>query len=95
MRINAAPSLLHRRIARLQRSRGEQAGTGCHEDGIILSKKPPKWLQSPPHQRSASDSISIGLVMGVSFGDILLYDSVSFVLFVLLLLRPGLMTIIC
>ena len=30
-----------RRIARLQQSRGVQAGTGCHDGGIILSKKPP------------------------------------------------------
>ena len=30
-------------MARLQRSRGVQAGTGCHEGGIILSKKPPEW----------------------------------------------------
>ena len=54
--IDAAPSLLHRRTARLQRSRGVQAGTGWHEGGIILSKKPPEWRLSPPHQRSASDS---------------------------------------
>ena len=45
-----------RRIARLQRSRGAQAGTGCHEGGIILSKKPPEWRLSPPQQRSASES---------------------------------------
>ena len=44
------------RTARLQRSRGAQAGTGCHEGGIILSKKPPEWRQSPPQQLSASDS---------------------------------------
>ena len=55
--IDAAPSLLHRRIARQQRSRGVQAGTGWHEGGIILSKKPPEWRLSPPHQRSASDSL--------------------------------------
>ena len=54
--IDAAPSLLHRRTARLQRSRGAQAGTGCHEGGIILSKKPPEWRLSPPYQRSASES---------------------------------------
>ena len=54
--IDAAPSLLHRRTARLQRSRVVQAGTGCHEGGIILSKKPPEWRLSPPHQQSASDS---------------------------------------
>ena len=54
--IDAAPSLLHRRIARLQHGRGTQAGAGCHEGGIILSKKPPEWRLSPPHQQSASDS---------------------------------------
>ena len=42
--------------SRLQQSCGVQAGTGCHEGGIILSKKPPEWRLSPPHQRSASDS---------------------------------------
>ena len=55
-RIAAAPSLRQRRLARLQRRRGVQAGTGCHEGGIILSKKPPEWRLSTPHQRSASDS---------------------------------------
>ena len=40
----------------LQPSR-TQAGTGCHEGGIILSKKPPEWHLSLPQQRSASDSI--------------------------------------
>ena len=55
--IAAAPSLRQRRTARLQRSRGVQAGTGCHEGGIILSKKPPEWRLTPPDQRSASDSI--------------------------------------
>ena len=54
--IDAAPSLLHRRMACLQRSRGVQAGTGCHEGGIILCKKPPEWRLSPPYQRSASES---------------------------------------
>ena len=44
------------RTARLQRSRGAQAGTGCHEGGIILSKKPPEWHLSPPQQRSASEA---------------------------------------
>ena len=34
-------------MARLQRSCGTQTGTGCHEDGIILSKKPPEWFLSP------------------------------------------------
>ena len=53
--IDAAPSLQHRRTARLQRSRGVQAGTGCHKGGIILCKKPPEWRQSPPQQRFASD----------------------------------------
>ena len=56
LRIAAAPSLLQRRTARLQRSRGVQAGTGCHEGGIILSKKPPEWRLFLPQQRSASDS---------------------------------------
>ena len=68
LRIAAAPSLLqrrtarlleplrYRRTARLQRSRGAQAGTGCHEGGIILSKKPPEWCLSLPQQQSASDS---------------------------------------
>ena len=55
-RIDAAPSLRQRRTARLQRSRGVQAGTGCHEGGIILSKKPPEWRLASPHQRSVSDS---------------------------------------
>ena len=45
-----------RRIARLPQSFGVQAGTGCHEGGIILSKKPPEWRLSPPYQRSASES---------------------------------------
>ena len=44
------------RTARLQRSRGAPAGTGCHEGGIILSKKPPEWRLTTPQQRSASDS---------------------------------------
>ena len=43
LRIAAASSLLQLRTARLQRSRGVQAGTGCHVGGIILSKKPPEW----------------------------------------------------
>ena len=33
-----------------------QAGTGYHEGGIILSKKPPERHLSLPQQRSASDS---------------------------------------
>ena len=45
-----------RRIARLPQSFGVQAGTGCHEGGIILSKKPPEWRLSPPYQCSASES---------------------------------------
>ena len=45
-----------RRTARLQHSRGVPAGTGCHEGGIILSKKPPEWRLFLPQQRSASDS---------------------------------------
>ena len=39
----------------LQPSR-TQAGTGCHEGGIILSTKPPERHLSLPQQRSASDS---------------------------------------
>ena len=54
--IDAASSLLQLRIARLQRSRGVQAGRGCHEGGISLSKKLPEWRQSPPQQSSASSS---------------------------------------
>ena len=45
-----------RRIARLPQSFGVQAGTGCHEGGIILSKKPPEWRLSLPYQRSASEA---------------------------------------
>ena len=45
-----------RRIACLPQSRWVQAGTGCHEGGIILSKKPPEWRLSPPYQCSASES---------------------------------------
>ena len=45
-----------RRIVRLPQSRCVRAGTGCHEGGIILSKKPPEWHLSPPYQRSASES---------------------------------------
>ena len=56
LRIAAASSLLQLRTARLQRSRGVQAGTGCHEGGIILSKKPPEWRLSLPYQRSASEA---------------------------------------
>ena len=54
--IDAAPSPLQLGMARLQHSRGAQAGTGCHEGGIILSKKPPEWHLSQPQPRSASDS---------------------------------------
>ena len=36
------------RMARLQHGRGMQAGTECHEGGIILSKKPPEWHLSLP-----------------------------------------------
>ena len=49
-------SLLQRGIARLQHRCEAQAGTGCHEGGIILSKKPPEWHLSLPQQRYASDS---------------------------------------
>ena len=34
---------------RLQHGREAQAGTGRHEGGIILSKKPPEWRLSPPY----------------------------------------------
>ena len=54
--IDAASSLLQLRIVRLQRSRGVQAEAGCHEGGIILSKKPPEWHLSLPRQRPVSDS---------------------------------------
>ena len=50
-RIATVPSLRQQRMARLQHSRGVQAETGCHEGGIILSKKPPEWRLSPPLQR--------------------------------------------
>ena len=40
-------SLLQRGIARLQHRCEAQAGTGCHEGGIILSKKPPEWRPVP------------------------------------------------
>ena len=55
-RIRFQSSLRQRRTARLQHGRGTQAGTGCHEGGIILSKKPPEWHLPLPQQRSASDS---------------------------------------
>ena len=54
--IDAAPSLLHRRIARLQHRRRVQAGTGCHEGGIILRKKPPEWHLSLPQRHAAYGS---------------------------------------
>ena len=43
-------------MARLQHRYEAQAGTGCHEGGIILSKKPLEWHLSLPQQRYASDS---------------------------------------
>ncbi|MGM9744677.1 MAG: hypothetical protein ACI3Y3_05675, partial [Candidatus Cryptobacteroides sp.] len=49
-------SLLQRGMARLQHRCEAQARTGCHEGGIILSKKPPEWHLSLPQQRYASDS---------------------------------------
>ena len=55
--VAATMLLLQCDLFRLQHSRGAQAGTGCHEGGIILSKKPPEWHLSLPQQRSASDSI--------------------------------------
>ena len=41
---------------RLQQPSRTQAGTGCHEGGIILSKKPPERHLFLPQQRFASDS---------------------------------------
>ena len=54
--IDAAQSSWLWRMARLQHSRGVQAGTGCHEGGIILSKKPPEWHLSLPQRYAASGS---------------------------------------
>ena len=54
--VAATMLLLQCDLFRLQHSRGAQAGTGCHEGGIILSKKPPEWHLSLPQQRYASDS---------------------------------------
>ena len=34
---------------------GVQAGTGCHEGGIILSKKPPEWHLPLPQPSSRYD----------------------------------------
>ena len=42
-------------MARLQRRRGVQAGTGCHEGGIIRSKKPPEWHLPLPQPSSRYD----------------------------------------
>ena len=56
VRVRFYSSLPQRRIARLQHRCEAQAGTGCHEGGIILSKKPPEWHLSLPQQRYASDS---------------------------------------
>ena len=52
----AAQSSWRWRMARLQHSRGVQAGTGCHEGGIILRKKPPEWHLSLPQRHAASGS---------------------------------------
>ena len=41
---------------RLQHGRGAQVGTGRHEGGIILSKKPPEWRLPPPLHRAAASS---------------------------------------
>ena len=54
--VAATMLLLQCDLFRLQHSRGAQAGTGCHEGGIILSKKPLEWHLSLPQRRSASDS---------------------------------------
>ena len=56
VRVRFYSSLPQRRIARLQHRCEAQAGTGCHEGGIILSKKPLEWHLSLPQQRYASDS---------------------------------------
>ena len=50
-RIATVPSSRQQRMARLQHNRAVQAETGCHEGGIILSKKPPEGRLSPPLQR--------------------------------------------
>ena len=42
-------------MVRLQHGRGTQAGTGCHEGGIILSKKPPEWHLPLPQPSSRYD----------------------------------------
>ena len=55
-RVRFYSSLSQRRTARLQHSRGLQAGTGCYEGCIILSKKPPEWRLSLPQRPSESDS---------------------------------------
>ena len=36
---------------------GVQAGTGCHEGGIILSKKPPEWRPVPATTTSFRNNI--------------------------------------
>ena len=54
-RVRFLSSLRQRRMARLQRSRGVQAGTGCHEGGIILSKKPSEWHLPLPQPSSRYD----------------------------------------
>ena len=50
-RIATVPSSRQQRMARLQHGRAVQAEAGCHEGGIILSKKPPEGRLSPPLQR--------------------------------------------
>ena len=57
LRIAAASSLLQLKTARLQRSRGVQAGTGSHEGGIILSKKPSEWRPVPAATASCRKDI--------------------------------------
>ena len=56
--------LLRRKVEqfRLQQSRGAQAGTGRHEGGIILSKKPPEWhlprrYIKPPHRAATTNCV--------------------------------------
>ena len=44
-------------LPRLQHSREAQAGTGCHEGGIILSTKPPEWHLPLPQPPSRYDEL--------------------------------------
>ena len=55
-RIRFQSSLRQKRMVRLQHGRGTQAGTGCHEGGIILSKKPPECTCPCRNRRAATSS---------------------------------------